>query len=358
MTKKVTVFGASGYTGQLIVAELQRLGLKFDIAGRSQEKLAELTQKLKLNDEVRQIVADPLQPTTLSTLFNTDTRILVNCVGPFTKLGEPVIKAAVAAGVHYLDITGEQNFIAKVFDYYDVPAQLKNCALIPACGVEYALSNWLAALVATEVTSLDTILTATNVLSIQTTSGTQLSLFQALAEPGWSWQNNQRVRRLTGSQSRVFDFPSGKRTAIFAPFGDTITLPRQFAVKNVESYMVVPASVAASTKIFAPLLPATSRLTGLLLDPFLKSGRGPNSENRTKANWEIVAIAENSSKKVKGSLTANDAYGLTARIIGYAVKELLKPEFSGKGALGPAQAFAPRSALEYLRDFGLNFQVA
>lgn len=357
MAGKITIFGASGYTGQLVVAELKRLGLSFDIAGRSREKLASLAQRLDLAEETRQIAADPLQPQSLPALFDAETRVLINCVGPFTRLGEPVVKAAVAAGVHYLDITGEQSFMAKVFDYYDLPAQLKNCALVPACGVEYALSNWLAAIVTTDLQPLDSIVTATNVLSIQPTSGTQLSLFQALSEPSWAWQNGQRVRRLTGSQRRTFDFLSGKRTAIFAPFGDTITLPRQFSVKNVATFMVVPAPLALSTNLFAPLLPTTSKLTSLLLQPLLKSGRGPDIEKRLKARWEIIAIAENSHQKAVGNLTASDAYGLTAKIIGYAARQLLAPTFSGKGALGPAQAFDSRAALEYLRDFGLSFQL-
>ena len=357
MDNEVTVLGATGYTGQLVVEELQRLRIPFDIAGRSATKLAQLQQRLGLGDDVNQIVADPTQPSTLPNLFQKNTRVLVNCAGPFTRLGEPVVRAAVQAGVHYLDITGEQGFMARVFDQYDLAAQLKNCALIPACGVEYALSNWLAALAAQDLEPLDSILTATNTTGIQTTSGTQLSLLRVLAEAGIGWENGRRVRRLAGSQSRSLKFPSGTYTGVWSPFGETITLPRQFQVKNVGCYMTMPAPFAVSLRVFAPLVPITSQLMSGFFERVLKSGKGPSPTDRSSGRWEILAQAESSRGKRSAILTGNDAYGLTAHIIGYAVGKLLSSEFKGKGALGPAQAFEPRAALEYLGDFGVKFEL-
>ena len=357
MDNKVTVLGATGYTGQLIVEELQRLRIPFNIAGRDAAKLAQLGQRLGLGDEIAQIVADPTQPFTLPNLFQATTRVLVNCAGPFTRLGEPVVKAAVQAGVHYVDITGEQGFIARVFDQYDLAAQLKNCALIPACGVEYALSNWLAALAAQDLEPLDSILTATNTTGIQTTSGTQLSLLRVLGQPGIGWEDGRRVRRLAGSQSRSLKFPSGIHTGVWSPFGETITLPRQFQVKNVNCYMVMPAPFAASLRVFAPLVPVTSRLMGSFFERVLESGKGPLPADRPRGRWEILVQAESARGKRAAVLNGNDAYGLTAHIIGYVVGKLLSLEFQGKGALGPAQAFEPRAALEYLADFGVKFEL-
>lgn len=353
---KITVLGATGYTGQLIVAELQRLKLPFNIAGRNIQKLNLLQQQLGLNSDVKQIVADALQPQTFAALLE-GTKVLINCAGPFTTLGEAVVKASSEAGVHYLDITGEQPFIARVFDQYDLPATLKNCALIPACGVEYALSNWLAAIAAHELEPLDTIVTATNVLAIQPTAGTQLSLFKALGEPGIGWEKGRRVRKFTASQVRDFSFPSGVRRGVWSPFGDTITLPRQFKVNNVASYVILPAPLATSLPFFAPILPVTTRLAGLILEPWLKATSGPALEKRQQARWEMLALASSDTGKRRATLTGHDAYCLTAVIIGYAAQQLLSPDFSLKGALGPAQAFEAQAALRYLRDFGVNFEV-
>jgi short subunit dehydrogenase-like uncharacterized protein len=357
MSAKITVFGATGYTGQLIVAELQRLKLPFNIGGRSTLRLAQMAQRLQLGEEVAQIVADPLQPATLPALFRYDTRILVNCSGPFTRFGEPVVKAAVETGTHYLDITGEQNFIVRVFDQYGLAASLKQCALIPACGVEYALTNWLATLVAAKLEPLDRISTVTNVLRIQATSGTSLSLFQALAAPGFSWEDGHRVRRLAGSQLRIFDFPSGRRSTIWSPFGDMVTLPTHLQVKNVASYIALGPVAARTTHLLAPLLPTLSKLVNPVLSRLLRSGRGPTLKERQQAQWEMLALAESPKGSCRATLKAGDAYGLTAHIVGYCAEKLLSPDFKQVGALGPAQAFEAQAALEYLGDFGLTFAV-
>ena len=176
---KVVLFGASGYTGSLTAPVLAQHGFDLVLAGRDRARL-EAIRRLPGLENCEIAVADPLQPESLPYLFENHPTLLVNCVGPFTLYGEAVVKAALKAGVHYLDITGEQEYLARVIKRYHALAQEKQVAIIPGCGVEYALGNWAAALAADELEPLDTISVA-NAVALKgrgISSGSILSLLE------------------------------------------------------------------------------------------------------------------------------------------------------------------------------------
>ena len=97
--KQIVVFGATGYTGRLVVAALTGRGLRPMLAGRSQQRLGELSQRYGGLDTA---IADVTQPHSVRALVE-DGDVLVSTVGPFLRYGEPALEAAVAAGAHYLD---------------------------------------------------------------------------------------------------------------------------------------------------------------------------------------------------------------------------------------------------------------
>lgn len=360
-SKKILVVGATGYTGRLIVAELQRKGLAFVIAGRSAERLAELRREFKLGEEVAAIVANPLKPETLPAMFEHSVGVVINCAGPFTTLGEPVVRETLEHEAHYLDITGEQAYIAKIITNYHVLALAKKRTVVPGCGVEYALSNWTAALAARDLEPLDSLATATVSRNVQTTQGTQRSLFAALGSYGIGWRDGKRVIKMPGSEVRRFHFPPpfGEQSAVSVPFGDTVTLPRHIKTKRVDAYMAVPAGAAFGMKLFSPILPVMSGFLGLALDPLIGAGqRGPQEERRKSAQWAVMAEAIGPQGRRTAILQGRDVYGLTAVITVWAAEQMLAPGFKQAGVLGPAQAFDPAAAVEYLKDFGVSFTTA
>jgi len=62
-------------------------------------------------------------------------KILLNCVGPYFKFGEPVIKSCIKTSCNYLDITGEPNFI-KLCLKYDEEAKKQKIVIINCCGFD------------------------------------------------------------------------------------------------------------------------------------------------------------------------------------------------------------------------------
>ena len=110
--KKVVVYGASGYTGRLICEYLREYHVPFVAAGRSQEKLesslAHNVAGVETADyEIRTVDHDV---ESLAELFD-GASVVCNTVGPFSTLGPTVVEAALKAGVHYTDTTGEQDWL-------------------------------------------------------------------------------------------------------------------------------------------------------------------------------------------------------------------------------------------------------
>ncbi len=143
----ITLFGATGTTGTLIAKVLAREGLAFRLAGRSPDRLAALSAQLP--GAPGWVVADVMQPDTLASLFKDGTRLLINCAGPFTDLGERVVSLAALNGVHYLDTTNELSFRIRAQGYNEL-ARKNGAAVVPACAFEVAPADCMAAQIGQE----------------------------------------------------------------------------------------------------------------------------------------------------------------------------------------------------------------
>ena len=129
---QVVVYGASGYTGKLVAEFLAARRIDFVAAGRSTKRLAEELATVpgigKVNCEVAAVEHDCAA---LVKLF-AGRKVVVNVVGPFMQLGEPVVCAALEAGCHYLDTTGEQDWVRHVREMHGVAFSARGLLLCPA----------------------------------------------------------------------------------------------------------------------------------------------------------------------------------------------------------------------------------
>ncbi|CAM6083266.1 unnamed protein product [Calypogeia fissa] len=146
----VIIFGASGFTGKYVIRELLKFTdcpkanggdgkRKVGIAGRNKSKLsASLTWALEGKPSPVQVSifeANVDDPASLASLVKK-TRLMLNVVGPYRKYGEPVVKACVEAGVDYLDITGEPEFMERMEAVYHEPATKAGSLVVSACGYD------------------------------------------------------------------------------------------------------------------------------------------------------------------------------------------------------------------------------
>ncbi|XP_059061507.1 saccharopine dehydrogenase-like oxidoreductase [Achroia grisella] len=156
----IVIFGATGFTGQKAVEEVARGGKDYDtltwgVAGRSQDKLESLIKEVSKKTDrdlskVKLIVADVKDEKSLKEMCS-QTKVLVNCCGPYRLYGEPVVRAAIDAKTHYVDVSGEPEFIETMQLEYNAQAQDAGVYIISACGfdsipndmgVVYLQQNW------------------------------------------------------------------------------------------------------------------------------------------------------------------------------------------------------------------------
>ncbi|KAK3902065.1 Saccharopine dehydrogenase-like oxidoreductase [Staphylotrichum tortipilum] len=139
----LVVFGATGYTGkytaQYITTHLPST-LKWAVAGRSESKLSALVTELSTLNPDRippSIELGTLTASSLSALAQK-TFILLTTVGPYGALGEHAFAACATHGTHYLDVTGEVPFVAKMLTKYSSTAAKTGALMFPQIGIESA----------------------------------------------------------------------------------------------------------------------------------------------------------------------------------------------------------------------------
>lgn len=191
MTAPVIVYGASGYTGKLIAWHLAEARIPFIAAGRSKERLDQqmaLVPELAGADyETREVAHDVAS---LIELFN-GAKVVYNVTGPFMQLGGPVVAAALAAGCHYLDTTGETDWMAFIRDRYGDKFKAAGLLLAPASSYMWTAGN-VAAEIALEtpgVDSLDILYLADSSTSVASTK----SFLRMCTKPQYQLEHNELV---------------------------------------------------------------------------------------------------------------------------------------------------------------------
>ena len=139
------VFGATGFTGKLVVKYLiKNYGTKnkkftWAIAGRDKEKLEELKQSFIGIDSqsvnIKTYVADSFNYQSLDVLTSS-CRIIISTVGPYLKYGLPLVESCVKNHTNYCDLTGEVPFIRESIDLFHEKALNNKCRIIHSCGFD------------------------------------------------------------------------------------------------------------------------------------------------------------------------------------------------------------------------------
>ena len=219
----IAVYGATGYTGKLVAAELARAEADFILSGRSQEKLDSLAGELGGGVKNRAVSLDDAEG--LRSLLG-DCAAVIDCAGPFTKYGEPVLSAAVETTTHYLDTTGEQGYMRMAFEEYGPKAEAAGVAVIPAMGFDYVPGDMIAALTADGMGEVDEVSLNYSAKGFSATRGTMLSTLEILKGSDVEWRKLQWLPG-GGTSRGSFDFPEpvGRQRMVRYPAGEQITVP-------------------------------------------------------------------------------------------------------------------------------------
>ena len=321
------IYGANGYTGELIAREAVRRGEKPLLAGRSRERIEPLARELGCEWRAFDLDAPDLSGVTL----------VLHCAGPFIHTSGPMVRACLEAGVHYLDITGEIAVFEAVLAR-DAKAKERGVMLIPGVGFDVVPTDCLAAMLHAKLPD------ATELwLAFSSRSGVSRGTLKTMIEgAGWgsAIRSNGTITRVPHLYDvREIPFSSGPRMATTIPWGDVSTAFRTTGIPNIRVYSAQSPKALRQMRLLRPFLPLMK--VGALRRLALRRAErtpGPSAERRARSRVELWGRVVNAAgREVTMTMTVAEGYDFTVMSSLEAVKEVLRE--AKPGAWTPALAF-------------------
>jgi short subunit dehydrogenase-like uncharacterized protein len=362
MAGRIVLFGATGYTGELTARELAGIGERPVLAARGEARVRALAEQL---GGLEWAVADVGRPETVRALVAPGD-VLVSCVGPFSRWGGPAVEAAIAAGAHYLDSTGETAFIRRVFERYGPRARAAGSALVTAMGYDWVPGNLAGGLALREAGEAATRV-AVGYFFVGgggMSGGTRASAAGAFLDPSFAWRGGRLVTERGGARVRTFEAGGRARKAISAGSSEHFGLPASFPrLRDVDVYLgwfggasdalrVASAGVALATKV-----PGVRGVLGEVVARTVKgSTGGPDEQARAASRSLIVAEAADDGGRVLSRVTLEgvNGYDFTAGMLAWGAHAAASGRLHGAGALGPVEAFGLDALREGARSAGIE----
>ena len=326
------IYGANGYTGQLIARKAKERGQEPILAARSVEKLRPLASELGLPMRVFDLNAPDLSGVTL----------VLHCAGPFSSTSKPMVDACLKAKAHYLDVTGEAEVFEAVLGR-DQEAKERGITLLPGVGFDVVPSDCLAALLKEKLAAATSLELAFAPLG-RTSPGTMKSSIESLPKGGLVRRGGKLTKVPSAYLVREIPFADKPRTCMSVPWGDVATAWRSTAIPDITVYMAMKPSLIRGAKLtrFAGPILGLGFVQDFLKAQVEKTVRGPDEKTRAGSKAQFWGEVRSGAKAVSMTMEVPDGYSLTAD----AAVECALRVLDGKVAPG---AWTPSLA------FGANF---
>lgn len=341
----VVVFGATGFTGGLVAEYLARVSaqepFRWALAGRSRRKLEEMQGRLAATPGAiapALLVADVGDEASLEALA-ASTTVVITTVGPYAGIGEPLLRACALSGTHYVDLTGEPQFVHRMREHYDETARRSGARIVNSAGFESIPPDLTVLAAMRELRScLGSVLDAQDVVVLGgveggggLSGGTWHSAIEAMASardwwferPGHPGDNVHAVK------TPFFREDHWGRWALLMPsidpevvrhtarvrgdYGHTFSYGHYLVARNPATLAAIAGGVGAVFALaqFGP----TRRWLLARRDP----GEGPTPEQREKGWFNMFVTASAGGIKVLAQMSGGDpGYGDTARMMAEA----------------------------------------
>lgn len=336
MSGRLLLYGSTGLSGRLVVAETLRCGLTPILAGRNRRALVEQSRNTGL--EYR--VAPLHDPSALDSIL-ADVHAALLIAGPFSSTSRPFVNACLRTNTHYLDLTGEIPVIEELATRH-AEAVARDLLVMPCAGFDAVPSDCLAAHVARRLPGsirLDLGFTGLQYAS----PGSAKTLMEHAGE-GVRIRRDGAIRRVDAWQlRREFDFGEGPRLALNVGWGDISCAYYTTGIPNIAVYfednsmlrVMLNASRAAGPMLGIPVVQATLKTWVDFGDQTAQRGLpGP-------APMTIVAEAEDGAGRVAiARLRTPEAYQFTATVAAAVCARVLEGDFES-GFQTAARVYGP-----------------
>lgn len=317
------LYGATGYTGRLIAEAAAARGLDPVLAGRDAAQVARIAWQLGLQHRSAglddpQALAGALQ----------GMRVVLHCAGPFSRTAAPMRQAAITAGVHYLDITGEID-VFEAAHAQDAQARAAGVLLCPGVGFDVVPTDCVAATLKRalpDATELDLGFSGVDHMS----AGTLVTSMEAVHRGCARVREGGRIVDVPfGSHGRMADFGRGEERTFVIPWGDVATAWHTTGIPAIRVHVPWQSPGAKAIRALLPLrgvmaAPVSRRLAHALMRTLAP---GPSERKRREETTRVWGEVRNEAGQVKRAvLETGNGYSVTVETALQAVAHVLAGE--------------------------------
>ena len=376
------VYGASGFTGKLVVEyalnQYSNEDISWAIAGRNLEKLQNLKEKLKLTNDVGIIQVDSEDQSSIDALV-MQTKCVLTTVGPYQLYGDKVVRACISSGTDYVDLCGEVGFMHKIISECSAEAKQTGARIVFSCGFdsipfdlgvlfvqEEVMSrlNKYAPSVRGRVRDMNGEFSGGTAASMKATMAALQSdpeLLNVLVNPHALCEGFQGVQQDDDSKP-VYDEELDTWVAPFfmAPI-NTKNIHRSNKLMNHiygesfkynEMWIQGPGEEGKAAAEFI----STMNPLGDAPEP----GEGPSRESRENGNYDVLFCADVNGETIKASVNGDmdPGYGSTSKMITESALCLVKDcqDLAG-GIYTPASSMGTKLIKRLESNAGLTFKL-
>lgn len=355
----VVVYGASGYTGRLVMEHLRELGISFIAAGRSREKIEKSVAMVPGIEAARyQIVAVEHSVDALTELL-AGRKVVCNTVGPFNRFGREVVAAAHNAKVHYLDTTGEQHWVAELMREWDDKFRDIGRMIIPSMSCMYGVSE-IGARFCMDTPGVDS-LDMTGIAEAVPTVASAQTILDAVRQPSFYLKNHQLLR-YNGVETCDLTTPSGRvlRASQWGGTSNPIWFSRDGRVRNCKMMVAMwnqelykkELELERANKVSLQWIP--DEKLHPMMDAMATSiaPATPPRESRYVHRAIDVCVGTGSMVMVKSTMISNGGYYSTGLMQAYGAARLCREAPRVTGFASPCEAFDHRQLMAALESYG------
>ncbi|WP_395575914.1 saccharopine dehydrogenase family protein [Streptomyces sp. BK79] len=377
----IVLFGATGFVGELTAEYLAAHapdGLRWAIAGRGEEKLRRLRERLPGAPDVGVLRADVSDPASLRELAE-QARVVATTVGPYVQYGDALVAACADSGTDYLDLTGEPEFVDLTYVRHDARARETGARLVHACGFD-SVPHDLGVHFTVRHLPEGVPLSVDGFVSVDAafSGGTFASALGQFAR-GRQLQAAARERRrheprLVGRRAAT---PTGAPRfagevgawALPLPTIDAQIVRRSakaldrygpdFRYRHYAAVRRLPVAVGGVAAVGALLAAAQVPPARRWLSDRLKPGDGPGPERRAKSWFSVRFVGEGGGRRVFTEVTGGDpGYDETAKMFAEAALALALDDLPPTAGQVTTAVAMGDALTERLEAAGIRFRVA
>ena len=306
MSSGLLIYGANGYTGEMIARSAAAAGLAPVLAGRSAAAIESLARELHC--EARVFGLD--DAAAVAAALN-GSRVVVHCAGPFSATAGPMMAACIAARAHYTDITGEIDVFELGFRQ-DAAAKQAGIVVCPGVGFDVVPTDCIA------LTLKQALPHATHLaLGFDSRSGwsrgTASTSVEGLGYGSRIREGGAICHIPLGSRTRRIDFGSGEKQAAAIPWGDVSTAFRTTGIPNIEVYVPVSPRALANLRRLGKFgwLLRRGGVQSFLKWRIRKGAPGPTAGERLKTPVDVWGEARAAGRTMTARVRVPNGYTVT-----------------------------------------------